>query len=158
MSRKLIGLLTAGGLCLAGATLPAQADNITSSFTTVPQFWLGNLPQVLRLTPANGVFIPFNNPFVGTVSITYTAECQLNGALSSYIFVSVFIDGVITQPTSSEAVFCSGQGGTFAGAARHSITVAKVLASGAHSVLVRGQVVGVHARAHIDDSTILISR
>lgn len=159
MLRKLIGLLTAGGLCLAAASLPAQADNITSSFTTVPQSWLGALPQSLRLTPGGAITVPFANPIPGTVSVTYTAECQLNAASSSWLHVSVVIDGAVTPPSGPDAAFCSGRGvGVATGWARHSITVTRVLAAGVHSVSVRGQVAGAHAGARIDDSTILISR
>ena len=159
MLRKLIGLLTAGGLCLAGATLPAQADNLSASFTTVPRSWLGNLSQALVITSGGSSSLSFFNTSIGTVSVTYTAECQLNGASSSWLHVSVVIDGVVTPPSGPDAAFCSGQGvGVTTGWARHSITVARVLASGVHSVSVRGQVAGVHAGARIDDSTILVTR
>lgn len=159
MSRKFLGLLAATTLCLAGATMPAQADNITSAFTTAPQAWLGALSQQLRLTAGGALGLAFVNPLGGTVSVTYTAECQLNAASSSWLHVSVFIDGAIAAPSGPDAAFCSGRGvGVATGWARHSITVTRILAAGNHSVIVRGQVSGFHSGARLDDTTILIAR
>ena len=159
MSRILINQLVAAGLSLGAVSLPAQADNLTSSFTTFPQAWSHPALEQLKLTSLGAKSIAFSNPFVGTVSVTYTAECQLNGIRSSQVNIGVLIDGVLIQPSGLFAAFCSGQGlGVTTGHARHSITVAKVLASGAHSVSVHGQVVGGGGSAFIDDSTILIER
>ncbi len=159
MSRKIFGILAAATLGVAAASLPVRADNLTANFTTIPQSWVGNAAQNIRLSPAGALVLPFVNPLAGTVSVTYTAECQLIAASTSWLHVTVLIDNVVVVPTGPDAAFCSGRGiGVSGGWARQSVTVSRLLGAGPHNVRVLGQVNGVHTSARLDDTTVLIER
>ena len=151
--------LAAATLCLAAVALPAHADNLNASLTTVPQAWVGNVAQNILLTTGGATFVSFGNPLGGIVSVTYTAECQLIAPPLSWLHVTVLIDNIVAAPTGPDAAFCSGRGaGVGGGWARQSITVSRFLGVGAHSVRVVGQVAGFHTGARLDDTTILIER
>ena len=103
--------------------------------------------------------MPFGNPLGGPVSVTFTAECQLVAGTASWLHVSVLIDNLATLPSGSDAAFCSGRGaGVQGGWARHSITVTRLLAGGAHSVRVVAAVTGPHTGARLDDTSIMVER
>lgn len=159
MSYKSMKLFAAATLCLAAVTLPAKADNLAANFTAIPQAWVGNAPQNIRLSPGGAFVVPFANPLPGIVSVTYTAECQLIAASTSWLHVTVLIDNTVAVPTGPDAAFCSGRGaGLGGGWARQSVTVSRAMAAGAHSVRILGQVSGVHTGARLDDTTVLIER
>ena len=159
MSYKSMKLVAVATLCLAAVALPAKADNLAANFTVAPQNWLGNVAQNIRLTPGGALVQPFVNPLGGSVSVTYTAECQLIAASTSWLHVTVLIDNIVAVPTGPDAAFCSGRGvGLGGGWARQSVTVTRAMAAGAHSVRVVGQVNGAHTGARLDDTTVLIER
>jgi hypothetical protein len=159
MKSKLLGLLTASAALLASAAGPAQADNLRTSFTTVPQAWLGGAVQNVRLIDSGATSFGFTNPLTGFVAVTYTAECELIASSFSWIAITVLIDGTTVIPSGSDAAFCSGRGtGVGGGWSRNSITVVRGLAAGNHTVAVRAQVFGTHTGARLDDTTILVAR
>lgn len=159
MSYKSMKHLASAVLCLAALALPAKADNLAANFTVVPQAWVGNVAQNIRLTTGGLLVVPFGNPLGGPVSVTFTAECQLVAAPLSWLHVTVLIDNIVAAPSGPDAAFCSGRGaGVLGGWARQSITVSRLLGAGTHSARVVGQVSGAHTGARLDDTTILIER
>jgi hypothetical protein len=151
--------LAGAALFLVAAAAPGQADNLQQSFATVPQAWAGPAAQNIRLNNGGLVLLPFANPLAGIVSVTFNAECQLIAAPTSYISISVIIDGVATPPSGSDAALCSGRGaGLPGGWVRGSFTVNRPLAAGGHNVRVTAQVFGAHTGARIDDVTIMVER
>lgn len=154
-----ISRLAAVVACLMSGALPAEADNIIGSFTVAPQIWLGNGSQMVKLSTLGSTSLNFGNPIAGPVSIIFTAECQITGAASSYIDLTVLIDNVALVPTNLTGAFCSGQGVGFGGGLAHySLTVSKGLAIGLHSVKVIAIAAGPHIGATLDDITLIVRR
>lgn len=158
MKSKILGLLAAGAALLAGAEGPAKADNLESRYTTVSQVWGGNPVQNVRLTDGGALSFGFNNPLIGFVSVTYTAECEVIGPTISYVAVTVLIGGAAVVPSGSDAAFCSGQGANAGGKSRHSITVMRALLPGNYTVSVKAQLFGAAVSGRLDDTTILVER
>ena len=154
-----ISRLAAVAACLMSGALPAEADNIIGSFTVAPQIWLGNSSQAVALNTAGNKILNFGNPTAGPVSIIFTAECQITGAASSFVDLTVLIDNSVVAPTVINDAFCSGQGvGLGGGLAHYSLTVSKGLAIGLHSVKVIAIAVGPHIGATLDDITLFVRR
>lgn len=159
MTMKSLTLLATAVLGLSAFTPIVRADNPQQVFTTIPQNWLGAFPQSARLTNGGTVIVPFVNPLGGIVSVTYTAECPLIAAPTSWLHVTVLIDNVAVLPSGGDAALCSGRGaGVSGGWIRTSITVSRVLAAGNHTVTVNGQVTGAHTGARLDDTSLLVER
>lgn len=146
-------------LSLVTTTGPAQPDNLRATYTTTAQNWTGGAAQRVRLTTSGALDYAFTNPQLGYVAVTYTAVCSLNGHLTSWLAITVIIDGSIVPPSGQYARFCSGQGLNYGGfSERHSITVTKYLSAGLHSVRINAQALGEHVGALLDDTTLLIAR
>ena len=145
--------------CLVVAVTSAFADNITGSFTLAQQNWVGNSSQAVKLSTLGSTSLNFANPNLGPVSIIFTAECQITGATTSYVDLTVLIDNVAVAPTAINDAFCSGRGvGIGGGLAHYALTVSKSLAIGQHIVEVNAIAVGSHTGAHLDNTTLTVRR
>ncbi len=144
---------------LACTSIPAQADNIKFSFNQNGPFWFGNLRQDIGLNNSNAKVLQFSNPSSGLVAIFFNAECQLIGRPQSIVNVDILIDGTIVPVTNGDDAFCAGRGvGVEGGWARHSLTVARTLSAGTHSLRVKATALGVHTGARLDNITVLVAR
>lgn len=147
--------------CMAAFALPARADNFQHAFTTIPQAWTGPFRQNIRLNDAGALVIPFSNPASGIVSVTFNAECSVNGHQLNNVAVTILIDDAAVPPSGFDAAFCNGRG-SIPNLSRYSLTVNRVLAAGAHNLKVFAQAKPVTVlspiSARLDDITVLVER
>lgn len=154
LQKSAAAFATLGLLCNS-----ALADNLAYSFNVNAQSWFTTLKQRVKLSNSGALQLAFTNPTAGLVSVTFTAECQLIAPTLSWLGVDIFIDGSIVEVTNGDDALCAGRGANVPGGwSRHSITVARVLAAGAHAVRVDAGTSGLHSGAQLDDVTLLIAR
>ena len=147
------------GISVLCGGLPAAAENIKYSFNQNGLSWFGDLRQDIAVNNNGNKLLNFSTPSKDLIGFTLSADCQLIGREQSIVDVDVIVDGSVIAITDGDDVFCSGRGIDVEGGwARQSITFARTLEAGSHSLRIKAKAVGLHSFARIEDITILIWR
>lgn len=156
-TRNLLRAMAAFGFAFAGAGL-AQAEAVQYNYYSFPTF-VGTTPTLVSITPSGGTSITFLSKKAGLTAVTFSAECSVYGAVPGgyWLSISILIDGVAVAPTGSDEVaFCTEPATVSDNYAMQSITVARSLTKGTHTLTVQASVTG--NNGWLDDVAVLVSR
>jgi hypothetical protein len=136
---------------------PAAADIIGIRNNTNVQFASRATPAFINLTNAGVKSFTFTTTATDMVAVTFSAECDIQSAgLESFGIVEIVIDGLVVAPGSGDQAFCSwtGNSGTWR---TQSITHARMLAPGTHTLQIRASYQGVAGgRMRLDDAATVV--
>jgi hypothetical protein len=153
-TKSLLKVMTAFGFLVTAASF-AQAEIIQynynqnySDYTTTP--------SLVPITSTGATSINFVAKKAGLVGVTFSAECSVSGSANNYwLGIDILIDGVVVAPTGSDDAFCTEVPNTTI-YGMNSITVAKLLTKGTHTLTVRSYVIGDTGR--LDDVAVTVWR
>lgn len=113
-------------------------------------------PALVPLTSTGATSVNFVVKKAGMVGVTFSAECSVSGSASTpWLGIDIMIDGITLDPTASDDALCTEvpNKSIFT---MNSITVAKLLTKGTHTLTVNSQVLGDNGR--LDDVAVTIWR
>lgn len=153
--KNLLHVVTAFGFVVA-AESAAQAEVVQYNYNTAVTTF-GTTPKLVPITSTGGTSISFVSKKAGLTAVTFSAECSVYGsAANRWLTIDIYIDGVAVDPTSgNNDAFCTEVSNEY-NYSTNSITVAKNLAKGTHTLTVQSYVTA--DTGWLDDIAVVVSR
>lgn len=142
---------------LGWAVADAGATDINSNANTSPQIYTDG---VWHTTQTLGIWAPSTKELM----ISYHAECALESDdTTTWWQFQILVDGTPVPPTNDDQALCTGIPPDLNSGALHhwhsvGTAVAKRVSQGAHTVTIRGRIVGFDATeaVRIDDQSLVV--
>lgn len=153
-TRNVFKALSAIGFLVTAAGF-AQADIVQYNYN-VSSSTYGTTATLVPITSTGGTSINFVSKKAGLTAVTFAAECSVSGsAANHWLTIDIYIDGLVVEPTSNDDAFCTEVASQVT-YGMNSITVAKVLTKGPHTLTVKSRVTG--ATGRLDDIAVTVWR
>ena len=154
-TKNFVQVMAAFGFVVTAASI-AQAEVVQYNYTS-SAFLLGTTPTLVPITSTGATTITFVSKRAGLTAVTFSAECvvQLSGG-NNWATIDILIDGIAIAPTEGdEDAFCTEVSNESV-YGTNSITVARRLTKGTHTLTVKSYVTGGSGR--LDDIAVTVWR
>lgn len=159
---KTFKLASTTGMFAIAAMLSTQAHADNLRYTSNVNAVTVSSPNTLAvpLNNAGATTINFTNPTAGLVAITFSAECAVSSTqVQSWANLDILVDGGIVSPTESDNAFCTAIAPDGVEIwSTNSITVARNLSAGQHSVSVNANFGFGSGTIRLDDIALHVAR
>lgn len=153
--KNFLQAMTAFGFAVTAASI-AQAEVVQYNYTVDP-ITFGTTPTLVPITSTGATSITFVSKKAGLTAVTFSAECSVRlSGVNNWATIDILIDGIAIAPTEgNDDAFCT-EVSTESVYGTNSITVARRLTKGTHTLTVQSYVTGGTGR--LDDIAVTVWR
>jgi len=154
-TKNFLQVMTAFGFVVTAASI-AQAEVVQYNYTT-SEFLVGTTPTLVPITSTGATSITFVSKKAGLTAVTFSAECTVRPpGFNNWATIDILIDGIAIAPTEgNDDAFCTEVSNESV-YGTNSITVARRLTKGTHTLTVKSYVTGGSGR--LDDIAVTVWR
>jgi len=160
-TKSLVVAATAAA-CIAAASVPAMAEVVLyASKSSNFSFTTATAMVPLKGNGRTSLSFVFSENPKGMRVITFSAECAVDapaGSFTGWVDIDILVNGIAVPPTDQTSdAFCSSNGTVgFDGWATQSISVARKLNAGPHTIEVRARLNGGATGGWISDTALVV--